>query len=135
MICPTCNHNNLPGSDFCDNCCLDMRPLDLPAPHHRVERSLMDDPVSVLSPSPAVCLPPQATVADAIEVMLRYNIGAVPVVDDQGRLVGIFTERDLLGRVTGLDFTVRLEECMTRDPVAVRDSDSLALALHCMDSG
>ena len=45
-----------------------------------------------------VVQPPSATVRQAVVVMTEYGIGAVPVV--QGRhLIGIFTERDVLGSV------------------------------------
>ena len=40
----------------------------------------------------------QASVKDAADVMTKHQIGAVPVLDT-GRLVGIFTERDVMGRV------------------------------------
>jgi len=38
----------------------------------------------------------EATVADAIHKMLDYHVGAVGVVDQEGRVAGIFTERDVL---------------------------------------
>jgi CBS domain-containing protein len=43
-----------------------------------------------------VCVREDETVADAIARLVRHNIGSVPVVDDEGHLVGIFTERDVL---------------------------------------
>jgi IMP dehydrogenase len=42
-----------------------------------------------------VTLPPEAPVADALALMARYRISGVPVTDDDGRLVGILTNRDL----------------------------------------
>jgi len=46
-----------------------------------------------------------ASVLEAAEFMASRNIGAVCVLDDGGRLSGIFSERDLLQRVivAGLD--------------------------------
>lgn len=44
------------------------------------------------------CVPPDCPIADVMAVMNRLRIGAV-LVTDGGRLVGIFTERDLLRRV------------------------------------
>ena len=41
---------------------------------------------------------PDATVFDAIELMAEKNVGALPVVDD-GRLIGIFSERDYTRKV------------------------------------
>jgi IMP dehydrogenase len=43
---------------------------------------------------PVTCRPEQ-TIAEALEVMARYKISGVPVVDHQGKLVGILTNRDL----------------------------------------
>ena len=40
-----------------------------------------------------------ATVLEAAEFMTSRNIGAVCVVDNEGRLSGIFSERDLMKRV------------------------------------
>ncbi len=42
-----------------------------------------------------VTLPPQALVADALDLMERYHISGVPITDEAGRLVGILTNRDL----------------------------------------
>ena len=41
-----------------------------------------------------------ATVADAIHKMLDYHVGAVAVVDDEYRVAGIFTERDVLRKMS-----------------------------------
>ena len=55
---------------------------------------------------------------------------------DAGRLVGIFTDRDAVlkvaGRPTG---PLAMREVMTRDPVIVRDDDSVAIAIHKMAVG
>ena len=61
------------------------------------------------------------TVLEVARAMVARNIGAVPVVRD-GLLVGIFSERDLMGRVVsqGLDpRNTRVEEVMTADPLSV----------------
>lgn len=42
---------------------------------------------------------PENTVTDAVHQMNRKNIGAVAVIQQDGELVGIFTERDVLRRV------------------------------------
>jgi IMP dehydrogenase len=43
---------------------------------------------------PVTCRPEQK-IAEALEVMARYKISGVPVVDGKGKLVGILTNRDL----------------------------------------
>jgi len=60
------------------------------------------------------------------------------VLDSSGKLVGIFSERDLLLKVAGdnppvLDRPVR--EVMTANPETVTPDDSLAFVLHKMDVG
>ena len=40
-------------------------------------------------------LPAGALVSDALALMERYHISGVPITDDEGRLVGILTNRDL----------------------------------------
>ncbi len=40
-----------------------------------------------------------ASVLDAAEFMAQRRIGAVCVLDEEGRLIGVFSERDLLNRV------------------------------------
>jgi CBS domain-containing protein len=138
MICPSCNYNNVPGADHCANCLQDLAALDRPMPLDRVHASLMNDLVSVLRPRPLIALGPRSTVGDAIRTMLANNIGAVPVVDEAEQLLGIFSERDLLLRVAGLcdDYSGRpVAEFMTTRPETVRESDTLAFALHKMDSG
>jgi IMP dehydrogenase len=42
-----------------------------------------------------VTLPPDARVSDALELMARYKVSGVPITDEEGRLVGILTNRDL----------------------------------------
>ena len=42
-----------------------------------------------------VTLPPDALVSDALALMAQYHISGVPITDDDGKLVGILTNRDL----------------------------------------
>jgi CBS domain-containing protein len=137
MICPTCGFDNLPGSEQCGHCLHDLTALDRPTAQDRVERSLLEDPVSVLKPRPAVTLPPTATVGEAIRTMLARNVGAVLVADADGTLLGIFSERDLLTKATDdPDYAARpVRAFMTADPETVRPTDPLAFVLHKMDGG
>ncbi len=138
MICPHCAFDNLPGSEQCENCSADLTQLDQPAARDRVERSLMEDPLSRLQPRQAITIPPSTTVKQAIEVMLSHDIGAVLIVDDAGKLLGIFSERDLLMKVADpvVDHTTRrVSDFMTPNPATVRPTDTLAFVLHQMDVG
>jgi len=52
----------------------------------RAENGMIYDPVTIKRGS---------TVRDALDIMAEYKIGGIPVVDDEGYLVGIVTNRDL----------------------------------------
>ena len=71
------------------------------------------------------------TVFEVVKAMVSRNIGAVPVLRD-GRLAGIFSERDLMSRVVaeGLDpRTTLIEQVMTKDPLTVSPTESVE---NCM---
>jgi CBS domain-containing protein len=73
----------------------------------------------------------EQTVLDVARLMVEHNIGAVPVARE-GKLIGIFSERDLLKRVTaeGRDpVTTRVGEVMTSDPLVVDPKETVE---HCM---
>jgi CBS domain-containing protein len=46
-----------------------------------------------------ICVRPDATVIEAARLLLGAKVSAVPVVDDEGRLVGLLSEGDLVRRV------------------------------------
>ena len=66
-------------------------------------------------------IPPTATVSDAVERMNQLRVGAV-VVMNQGDVVGMFTERDVLRRVVG----------ERRDPTSTKVSDVMTTdVIYC----
>ena len=67
----------------------------------RAENGMIYDPVTIA---------PTATVGDALAMMSRHHIGGIPVVDPQGRLIGIVTNRDLRFHV---DNRLPIAEVMT----------------------
>src|SRR5712691_9270505 len=101
MLCPRCGHHNLPGVDQCRKCLCDLTALDRADPSDRVERSLVSDTVAMLNPRAPVVVRLGASVAQALQVLLDAEVGAVLVVDGAGILAGIFSERDLLNKVAG----------------------------------
>ena len=61
-----------------------------------------------------VTLAINSTVADAEKIMREFKIGGIPVVDDNGKLLGIITNRDLRFQK---DMTVPVERIMTKDNI------------------
>lgn len=58
-----------------------------------------------------ITLKPGNTIEDAHKVMMKFRIAGVPVTDENGRLLGIVTNRDLLFES---DLSRRIEEVMTK---------------------
>lgn len=138
MICPNCGRDNLPGNEECENCGQDLTQLDHPIPQDRVEKSLMEEQVQALSPREPITVGPTATIHEAMQTMLAHNIGALLIVDKTGKLLGIFSERDLLLKVAGLHESygeLPVAQFMTSNPETIAAKDTLAFALHKMDIG
>ena len=64
---------------------------------------------------------PSDTIGEAAEKMVAANVGAVVVVEDMVRIVGIVTERDLLRAVASRARAAeaRVRQWMTPDPVTI----------------
>ncbi len=96
---------------------------------------MFDRPVrSVMQRRKVLKAPPQTLVSKAAKLMATKNVGAVMVVDEE-RLVGIFTERDIVVRVVapGLDArTTRLADVMTAKPHTVDPDQPFGYALFVM---
>lgn len=71
----------------------------------RSESGMIVDPVTIR---------PDRPVREALAVMERYKISGVPVVDEDGHLVGIITNRDLRFETR---FDIPVSEVMTRQPL------------------
>ena len=81
---------------------------------------------------PAVVVPTTITLAEASVILDGANVGAAAVLDPQGRLRGMVSERDLLRSVGhGIDpGTAKVEEVMTKDPVTVSVTDTVEKGLE-----
>jgi CBS domain-containing protein len=85
--------------------------------------------------SPAVwSVPPSATVFEAIKLMAAQNIGALPVLEE-GRLVGIFTERDYTRKVAlhgKSSKETQVREIIAAEVVSVTPEHSVADCMRMM---
>src|SRR3954469_5356745 len=87
----------------------------------RVRGAILTDPIRELPPKTAVSVPHDTTVADAVALMQSRSFGAL-LITDGGRLCGIFTERDVLQKITGrgVDLkTTRVADVMTKNPATL----------------
>lgn len=90
----------------------------------RAENGMIYDPVTIKR---------GRTVGNALDLMAEYHIGGIPVVDDEGRLVGIVTNRDLRFQ---RDMSTLIDDVMTKENLIVThqqtdlDSASQILLKH-----
>lgn len=89
---------------------------------------------AIVEAQQTVIVGPQSTVLDAARMMTRFQIGAVPVVDED-RLAGIFTERDVLARVIAacLDpATTSIADVMSTELVTAEVTEAYDVCLQRM---
>ncbi len=136
VICPSCGTENIEGADTCEHCTADLRGADVPESTQVDTDSDLALPISSIRFERPQTVPSSATVSDAVDAMLTGKIGAVVIMDD-GRIVGILTERDVLKRIAGIGerMAAPVSDYMTRDPVILRDSDPMAHAMNKMGVG
>lgn len=110
----------------------------------------------VMTPG-VISITPEATILEAIRLMLQNHISGLPVIDDKENLVGVVTEGDFLRRTETaterkrprwLEFLVgpgklaneyvhthgrKIEEVMTRNPVTVPEDTPLDEVVRLME--
>jgi CBS domain-containing protein len=75
-----------------------------------------------------ITIDPEATVSEAIARLVQNNIGSLPVVDADGHVVGIFSERDALRGVHhhGEGFgRMHVAKVMSSNPVTCECGDDV----------
>ncbi|KAK0725147.1 mitochondrial ribosomal protein subunit S4 [Lasiosphaeris hirsuta] len=91
--------------------------------------------VLALKPSPALQIKPATTVAEAAQLMAAKREDCVLVTDDDDRIAGIFTAKDLAFRVVGAGLKpnhVTIADIMTKNPLCARTDTSATDALDLM---
>jgi CBS domain-containing protein len=139
MFCPSCGHENIEGADRCDEC---MTSLSKEGGHDAEgsqgwARSVMEDNLSQLEHEATVTVPPDTPALEVTRRIRDAGSGCALIVDG-GKLAGIFTEHDVLNKLTGDNAwptSIAVKELMSPNPEALRDTDSVAVALNKMSLG
>jgi CBS domain-containing protein len=85
--------------------------------------------------SPARSCTPDATLVNAAQTLWDHDCGALPVLDSEGRPVGMITDRDIcmaLARKNRFPADIRVREVMSPYPFVCRPSDEIEEALRTM---
>lgn len=99
-----------------------------------IEQALAEESVAAIQHEPYSTISPDTKVSDAIEELARQHVACL-LVAEEGRLVGVFSDRDVLDHVA-LEYDVvkdkPVREVMTDSPVYVYATDPSASALAVM---
>lgn len=87
----------------------------------RSENAIIEDPFKLY---------PDATLIEARKLMDDKNIGGVPIVEDNGMLVGIVTSRDLRSET---DLSKKIQDIMTKNPITAKENCSLVDAKNILE--
>lgn len=99
-----------------------------------MQRKIMPD---IIKQQVVSSLKQDSTVFEAATLMASANIAAVIIVDDDGKLAGIVTERDLTRRVVAKGLEPKetpLADVMTENPDTLSPDDSAGDALELMQA-
>lgn len=98
-----------------------------------LEQAIAEEPVARIQHQPHTSIGPDTSVADAVAKLASEHVACL-LVEEDGKLLGIFTHREVLNRVAleknVLDKPVR--EIMTQDPIFVHEHDPVATTLCVM---
>src|SRR5262245_51901455 len=137
MICPYCSHNNLDGVDTCEECIHDLSVFDVPMPTGGLQMHIMEDTISHIPYDRLALVNASDSVAHAISRIKTIRIGQAGVGED-GKLVGILTERDLLNKVAGREVdlnTLPVSKVMTKSPETIGERDPIRVVINKMAVG
>jgi CBS domain-containing protein len=86
---------------------------------------------------PAVCCRPETNVGRAVELMWNRNVGMLPVVDNDGKLIGVVTDRDIciaMGTRNRLPGELTVGEIAIRRVFTCKPNNDIHEALNAMGS-
>jgi CBS domain-containing protein len=108
----------------------------MPDKANRPGNRLMDRPEYRLKQQPLTCSA-DISVFDAVLAMSEKNFGAIVVTDNLKKVIGVFTERDVMNKVVGKELNTRktlVKDIMTPNPRVANETDDLIDWLRIMSN-
>ena len=102
---------------------------------------LLDERIQVVGRKEPVTVRPGTSLAECLAAIRRTGTGdSVFVVDGEGRLLGVLTERDIFGRLVGgdvspIDLAQPVETLMTTKPHHLHLEETVRSAIELMQTG
>ena len=110
----------------------------MPIQYELSEQKFLSKSLGALNPYPPISVHRSTEVIEVIKCLRDNKIGCVTVLDDDGKLCGVFSERDVLIKIALEDKKILdtpISEVMTRDPQTANMTSTIAYALTMMSLG
>jgi CBS domain-containing protein len=137
LPCPYCDNEVIEGADACEACGQPLTESHLPVPATHVERALLTDRVKLFQGRQPLVVSPSMPVREVLRLLVDNKVGCV-VVAEQGKIAGIFSERDALLKLgeRAAEWGERpVSDFMTSNVESLPPSAKIAFAVHRMEQG
>lgn len=94
-------------------------------------KTFIESPIEEKMSHPVVTVDVHTTIEEAVKIMIENNIGDVPVLDEESRLIGILTERDILQIFESKETTIKVED-LAFPAIQTNPDDSIGNAAKIM---
>jgi CBS domain-containing protein len=104
-------------------------------PIHKRYKKLVDLKAKNLMSSPAITLPITSSLNDVVETIYKEKIGSVIITDENNRIAGIITERDIIYAAAKGLFKredVKVEHLMSKNVITINEDGSIYEAIDKM---
>ncbi len=104
----------------------------------KLDAHYLSKSIGLLNPKPPIMVLPDAPLSGVLEKLKDESGGAVLICDEDDKLLGIFTERDVLKKVVLSQVkqeSVEIGSLMTINPMTVSMTSPLGYALQLMTEG
>ncbi len=99
-----------------------------------IYKALNENIGSIMKKDPAT-ISVDRKLTDLLELMVLSGYGVIPIVDDENRVVGIVTERDIVNYLSSrISLGVKIKDLMTKNVITIREDKSIKDVLQLMVS-
>ncbi|RLI20959.1 CBS domain-containing protein [Candidatus Bathyarchaeota archaeon] len=90
------------------------------------------EPIKFIMTSDVVAIKTTGQIDEAIELMKQHNVGGLPVIDEEDKIWGIITERDITFLFAGKIGGVKVSSIMSTNVVTISPKESIFMAEKTM---
>ena len=92
----------------------------------------INEPIKSLATSKVISISTTAKIGDAIDLMKKHKVGGLPVVDENGRVWAVVTERDILTLFAGKIRGAKVADLMSKNVMTANPEASIIEAEKTM---